>query len=226
MDGLQITLEKREVIGKKVSNLRKNGLVPVHLYGPEVDSVSLQCASLPLSKIVLQAGTNIPINVSIDGSEDQVCFVREVQYHPVKDHIIHVDFMSVNISKPVTARVPVRIEGTSPAVRTMGGTLLQPLESVTVEALPLEIPEYLSLAAELLVDFETNLYVKDLEVPDGIQIINNDSEMLASVVAPRVERARGPESEEGESVEGEGVEKVKPQKKNLPKNISICSQEH
>ena len=206
MDGLQITLEKREVIGKKVSNLRKNGLVPVHLYGPEVDSVSLQCASLPLSKIVLQAGTNIPINVSIDGSEDQVCFVREVQYHPVKDHIIHVDFMSVNISKPVTARVPVRIEGTSPAVRTMGGTLLQPLESVTVEALPLEIPEYLSLAAELLVDFETNLYVKDLEIPDGIQIINNDSEMLASVVAPRVERARGPESEEGERVEGEGVE--------------------
>ena len=206
MDGLQITLEKREVIGKKVSNLRKNGLVPVHLYGPEVDSVSLQCASLPLSKIVLQAGTNIPINVSIDGSEDQVCFVREVQYHPVKDHIIHVDFMSVNISKPVTARVPVRIEGTSPAVRTMGGTLLQPLESVTVEALPLEIPEYLSLAAELLVDFETNLYVKDLEIPDGIQIINNDSEMLASVVAPRVERARGPESEEGESGEVEGVE--------------------
>ena len=206
MDGLQITLEKREVIGKKDSNLRKNGLVPVHLYGPEVDSVSLQCASLPLSKIVLQAGTNIPINVSIDGSEDQVCFVREVQYHPVKDHIIHVDFMSVNISKPVTARVPVRIEGTSPAVRTMGGTLLQPLESVTVEALPLEIPEYLSLAAELLVDFETNLYVKDLEITDGIQIINNDSEMLASVVAPRVERARGPESEEGESVEGEGVE--------------------
>ena len=206
MDGLQITLEKREVIGKKVSNLRKNGLVPVHLYGPEVDSVSLQCASLPLSKIVLQAGTNIPINVSIDGSEDQVCFVREVQYHPVKDHIIHVDFMSVNISKPVTARVPVRIEGTSPAVRTMGGTLLQPLESVTVEALPLEIPEYLSLAAELLVDFETNLYVKDLEIPDGIQIINNDSEMLASVVAPRVERARGPESEEGESAEGESAE--------------------
>ena len=144
--------------------------------------------------------------MSIDGSEDQVCFVREVQYHPVKDHIIHVDFMSVNISKPVTARVPVRIEGTSPAVRTMGGTLLQPLESVTVEALPLEIPEYLSLAAELLVDFETNLYVKDLEIPDGIQIINNDSEMLASVVAPRVERARGPESEEGESVEGDAVE--------------------
>ncbi len=206
MDGLQITLEKREVIGKKVSNLRKNGLVPVHLYGPEVDSVSLQCASLPLSKIVLQAGTNIPINVSIDGSEDQICFVREVQYHPVKDHIIHVDLMSVNISKPVTARVPVRIEGTSPAVRTMGGTLLQPLESVTVEALPLEIPEYLSVAAELLVDFETNLYVKDLEIPDGIQIINNDSEMLASVVAPRVERARGPESEEGESGEVEGVE--------------------
>tara|TARA_B100001142_G_scaffold288869_1_gene305309 strand:- start:2358 stop:3002 length:645 start_codon:yes stop_codon:yes gene_type:complete len=198
MDGLQITLEKREVIGKKVSNLRKNGLIPVHLYGSEVDSISLQCESLVLNKIVLQAGTNIPINVSIDGTEDQVCFVREVQYHPVKDQIIHVDFMSVNISKPVRARVPVRIEGTSPAVRTMGGTLLQPLESVTVAGLPLEIPGYLSMAAELLVDFETNLYVRDLEIPDGIEIINNESEMLASVVAPRVERERGTQSEESE----------------------------
>ncbi len=210
MDGLQITLEKREVIGKKVSNLRKNGLIPVHLYGSEVDSISLQCESLVLNKIVLQAGTNIPINVSIDGTEDQVCFVREVQYHPVKDQIIHVDFMSVNISKPVRARVPVRIEGTSPAVRTMGGTLLQPLESVTVEGLPLEIPEYLSMAAELLVDFETNLYVRDLEIPDGIEIINNESEMLASVVAPRVERERGTQSEEsgesGESGESEESE--------------------
>ena len=206
MDGLQITLEKREVIGKKVSNLRKNGLIPVHLYGSEVDSISLQCEKITLNKIVLQAGTNIPINVSIDGSEDQVCFVREVQYHPVKDQIIHVDFMSVNISKPVRAKVPVRIEGTSPAVRTMGGTLLQPLESVTVEALPLEIPGYLTLAAELLVDFETNLYVKDLEIPDGIEITNDEAEMLASVVAPRVERARGPESEEGEATEGEDSE--------------------
>ena len=80
------------------------------------------------------------------------------------------------------------------------------MKETFIEYLEREIPEYLSLAAELLVDFETNLYVKDLEVPDGIQIINNDSEMLASVVAPRVERARGPESEEGESVEGEGVE--------------------
>ncbi|MFL2803748.1 MAG: 50S ribosomal protein L25 [Dehalococcoidia bacterium] len=210
MDGLQITLEKREVIGKKVSNLRKNGLIPVHLYGSEVDSISLQCESLVLNKIVLQAGTNIPINVSIDGTEDQVCFVREVQYHPVKDQIIHVDFMSVNISKPVRARVPVRIEGTSPAVRTMGGTLLQPLESVTVAGLPLEIPGYLSMAAELLVDFETNLYVRDLEIPDGIEIINNESEMLASVVAPRVERERGTQSEEsgesGESGESEESE--------------------
>ena len=153
---------------------------------------------------MLQAGTNIPINVSIDGTEDQVCFVREVQYHPVKDQIIHVDFMSVNISKPVRARVPVRIEGTSPAVRTMGGTLLQPLESVTVAGLPLEIPGYLSMAAELLVDFETNLYVRDLEIPDGIEIINNDSEMLASVVAPRVERERGTQSEESEESEESG----------------------
>ena len=208
MDNLNLSVNKREVTGKKVSALRSSGLTPIHMYGPEIESSPLQCDSKILDRVITDAGTNIPVTVNVDGGEqDNLCFIREVQYHPVTNKVLHVDFMKVQAGKPVRAQVPISVIGTSPAVRTMGGTLLQPLLTLTVEALPLEIPEAIILQAELLVDFETNFYVSDIKVDEGVNVINESSEMVASVVAPRVERieSEGEEGEEGDEAEPEVV---------------------
>ena len=205
MDKLNLSVNKREVTGKKVSELRNNGLTPIHMYGPEIESSPLQCDSKILDRVITDAGTNIPVTVNVDGGEqDNLCFIREVQYHPVTNKVLHVDFMKVQVGKPVRAQVPISVIGTSPAVRTMGGTLLQPLLTLTVEALPLEIPEVIILQAELLVDFETNFYVNDIEVDEGVNVINEASEMVASVVAPRVDSIES-EGEEGDEAETEVV---------------------
>ena len=172
--------------------LRHDGITPIHLYGNGIESQSLQCDTATVSKVVLQAGTNIPVTVTFPGnSEENVCFVREVQYHPVTDRLIHVDFMKVDVTRTVRAEVPIIISGLSPAVRNMGGTLLQPLQSVTVEALPMNIPAMFSLNSDLLIDFDTNFYVSDLEAPDNISIINDEEDLVAGVVAPRIEREVG-----------------------------------
>ena len=203
MDNLNLSVNKREVTGKKVSELRSNGLTPIHMYGPEIESSPLQCDSKILDRVITDAGTNIPVTVNVDGGEqNNLCFIREVQYHPVTNKVLHVDFMKVQVEKSVRAQVPISVIGTSPAVRTMGGTLLQPLLTLTVEALPLEIPKTIILEAELLVDFETNFYVSDIEVDEGVNVINEASEMVASVVAPRVERIES-EGEEGDETETE-----------------------
>ena len=203
MDNLNLSVNKREVTGKKVSELRSNGLTPIHMYGPKIESSPLQCDSKILDSVITDAGTNIPVNVNVDGGEqNNLCFIREVQYHPVTNKVLHVDFMKVQVEKSVRAQVPISVIGTSPAVRTMGGTLLQPLLTLTVEALPLEIPKTITLEAELLVDFETNFYVSDIEVDEGVNVINEASEMVASVVAPRVERIES-EGEEGDETETE-----------------------
>ena len=205
MDKLNLSVNKREVTGKKVSDLRSNGLTPIHMYGPEIESSPLQCDSKILDRVITDAGTNIPVTVNVDGGEqDNLCFIREVQYHPVTNKVLHVDFMKVQVGKPVRAQVPISVIGTSPAVRTMGGTLLQPLLTLTVEALPLEIPKVIILQAELLVDFETNFYVNDIEVDEGVNVINEASEMVASVVAPRVDSIES-EGEEGDEAETEVV---------------------
>ena len=192
MEGLTLATDKREITGKKVAILRRDGITPIHLYGNGIESQSLQCDTATVSKVVLEAGTNIPVTVTVPGnSEENVCFVREVQYHPVTDRLIHVDFMKVDVTRTVRAEVPIIISGLSPAVRNMGGTLLQPLQSVTVEALPMNIPPMFSLNSDLLIDFDTNFYVSDLEAPDNISIINDEEDLVAGVVAPRIEREVG-----------------------------------
>ena len=207
MPDLVLTVEYRDVNGKKVSTLRNAGITPVHMYGPGIDPRSLQCDTALVDKIVSEAGGNIPVTINLAGENDEVCFIREVQYHPVKDVIIHVDFMKVDVTKEVEAQVPVIIQGTSPAVRNLGGTLLQPLQAVTVRALPMEIPAQLTLQAEVLVDYDTNLYVRDLVDMDSVAIINDESELIASVVPPRIEREDtvvGIEGEDGSEEEVDG----------------------
>ena len=209
MPDLVLTVEYRDVNGKKVSTLRNEGITPVHMYGPGIDPRSLQCDTALVDKIVSEAGGNIPVTINLAGEDDEVCFIREVQYHPVKDVIIHVDFMKVDVNKEVEAQVPVIIQGTSPAVRNLGGTLLQPLQAVTVRALPMEIPAQLTLKAEVLIDYDTNLYVRDLVDMDSVAIINDESELIASVVPPRIEREDtvvGIEGEDGSEEEVDGDE--------------------
>ncbi len=206
MPDLVLTVEYRDVNGKKVSTLRNEGITPVHMYGPGIDPRSLQCDTALVDKIVSEAGGNIPVTINLAGEDDEVCFIREVQYHPVKDVIIHVDFMKVDVNKEVEAQVPVIIEGTSPAVRNLGGTLLQPLQAVTVRALPMEIPAQLTLKAEVLVDYDTNLYVRDLVDMDSVAIINDESELIASVVPPRIEREDTVVDIEGEDGSEEEVD--------------------
>jgi large subunit ribosomal protein L25 len=189
MDGISLKVEQREITGKKVASLRREGITPVHLYGSGTQSQSLQADTATIGKTITQAGTNVPVNLVIEGDNtENICFVREVQFHPVTDRLVHVDFIKVDVSKPIRANVPIHIEGLAPAVRNLGGTLLQPLQNVTVEALPMNIPISYTLQATDLVDFETNLYVRDLEASDTVIIVTDEDELVAGVVAPRIER--------------------------------------
>ena len=207
MDGLSLTVLPREITGKKVSTLRRDGITPVHLYGSGIDSQSLQADTATIGKVITQAGTNVPVNIVIEGqNSENICFVREVQFHPVTERLVHVDFIRVDVTKTIRADVPIHVDGLAPAVRNLGGTLLQPLQSVTVEALPMDIPIVYTLQADSLVDFDTNLYVRDLDISDTVEIINDDDELVAGVVAPRIEREVSVIGSDAEGTDGEATE--------------------
>ena len=200
-----LELEARDLLGKKVETLRKSGLLPVHMYGPDIDSLSLQGDLKLLARLVLEVGTNIPVSVTVKGSDNvNMCFVREIQRHPVTENILHVDFLRVDTSKAVRAEVPIILEGLAPASQR-GGTLMQPLQNLIIEALPMDIPVSLEISVAGLDDFEKSLYVSDLSIPENITLISSSDDLIARVVPPRIEEEEVVAStEEDEMAEGDG----------------------
>ena len=201
MDALTLTAIPRTVTGKKVKALRRDGVVPVHMFGRGITSQSLQAEERVLGVLLPQAGTNVPITIDVDGQDgENVCFVRQVQRHPVSEALLHVDFQRVDITQKVTAEVPLLVEGASPAVLEMDGTLLQTLASISVEALPMSMPASFTVDISGLDDFDKTIRVASLETDDDVTILNDGDEMIATVVPPRVEEEEIPVDED---LEGE-----------------------
>jgi len=206
-----LKLLPREVTGKKVKQLRLNGITPVHLYGGAEDSAALQVQSSDLRRLLLNVGGNVPITIEVEGTEgEDICFVREVQRHPVSDEVIHVDFLRVDTDQKVTAEVPIILDGEAPAVRNLGGTLAQPMQSLSVEAFPLDMPASLHVSISSLEGFEDAVRISDLVLGEGVATSVAPSEMIARVMQPRLEEEETEEEllEEGDIVEGEDGEEI------------------
>lgn len=188
MDVLSLNLEPRAVTGKKVKELRRQGMIPVHLYGRKLPPLALQVEAQVLLRVLPRVGTNIPLSVKTagDGGEN-ICFVREVQRHPVTEDVLHVDFLRVDVAQTIRADVPVVLAGTAPAVRQLGGTVLQPLQNILVEALPLDVPVSFEVDLSDLDDFEKAIYVRDISVEANVTVVTDPDEMIARVGPPRIE---------------------------------------
>ena len=205
MDLQTLKLDRRTVIGKKVKQLRRQGVIPVHIYGADMGPENLQVEDLTLNRLLPQIGSNIPVSVEYEGQGDEkVCFVREVQRNPVTDDVIHVDFLRVDVTQTVSAEVPLVLTGSSLAVTEMAGTLLQNVQSLLIEALPMNMPAEVIVDISSLIDFDASIPVSDVAVPGNVTVLNDPDDTIARVVPPRLEAEI--EEEEGEEVEGEETE--------------------
>ena len=207
MEVQSLSLSQRAVTGKKVKQLRKRGILPVHMYGSGIESMSLQAEAGELRRLLPRVGTNIPVTVQIDGSDDEnICFVRDVQRHPVTEDLLHIDFIRVDVTQTISAEVPITLVGSAPATQ-QGGTLLQPLTTLLVEALPMDIPASVEADISGLDDFEKSIVVSDIAVADNVAVLTDSDEFVARVSPPRVETDTFDLVDEEESEEGaEGEE--------------------
>ncbi len=201
-----IKLSPRKITGNKVSSLRKRGIIPVHVYGWDIAPQALEVEAQKLHRILPQIGTNISISLEIEGQKgENICFVREIQRHPVTEELLHVDFLRVNVASVIRSEVPIILLGEAPAVRDLGGTLLQQLQALTVDSLPMDVPSAMELDISYLDDFEKTLTVADLSITSKIDVVTRAEEMIAKVSAPRVAEAEEAPEEDGDLV-AEGAE--------------------
>ncbi len=202
-----LELEPREVLGKKVSRLRKAGIIPVHLYGAGVESRPLQCQAQRLIQVLSAAGGSTPISITITGeSGTRLAFAREIQWDPKRDDIIHVDLLVADTSRAVSAQVPILLVGESPGARSVSGTIMHQLRTLDVEALPLEMPSQVEIDLSILTEPDGVIRAGDIDLPANVTRLTDAEFVIVRIELPRVEVEAVPE--EGEATEEETPEET------------------
>ncbi len=205
-ESINLELEPRTVLGKKVKQLRREGTIPVHLYGPGIEPRPLQCEQKLLLRALARAGSTNPVNLSVQGERgESLAFAREIQWSPVRDQLLHVDFLAVSVTEKVTDQVPINLTGESPAARETGGGVAQTLYYLDVEALPLEIPGEVVIDLSQLVDTGSTVRAGEVQLDENVTLLTDPEAMIVRVDAGRLAPTREeetpaePEEEESEA---------------------------
>jgi large subunit ribosomal protein L25 len=200
---MKLQVQERESRGSAESRrLRKQGLIPGVLYGRGKAPHPICIPERELRRVLTGGhGLHAILDVTLEGQASaRPSILKEFQQHPVKGGIVHVDLQEVRLDQPIQARVVVELTG-EPVGVTEGGVLSQVNREVTVEALPLEIPEHLELDVSGMAIGDT-LRLADLAAPEGVTFVDDPEEtVLATVTMPT--RIVEPEAEEVEGEEGE-----------------------
>lgn len=211
-DKVELKVAPREVLGKKVRALRREGITPANIYGNKVDSQAVQVPNDELMRVLKAAGRNEIVYIQLDGGEARPTFVHDIQRNPITDVILHVDFLQIDLSKKLKIDVPLHIEGTPPAVETYQGILVQSLDHVTVETLPTSVPTFIVADVSSLEEIDSALHVSDLTLPEGVEMVTDGEHLIVKVAPPVVEKIEEEEeeleegAEEGEEGGEEGAE--------------------
>ena len=206
-NAVEIELNPRELMGKKAGRLRRAGIVPVHLYGPGMEPRALQCNASQLIRVLATAGAATPIHITIQGEPgNHLAFAREIQWDPKRDDLLHVDLLAADVSRPVTAQVPIVLIGESAGARTVSGTVMHQLRTVDIQALPLEMPSEIELDISVMEEPDSVIRVSDLPIPENATLLSDVEDLVVRIELPRVEVEV--EVEEGleEGEEGAGAD--------------------
>lgn len=182
----RLAAEPRTITGKKVATLRRAGIVPAVVYGHGHPSQPIQFDAHEFDTLRRHTSRNTILDLTLGSGKATPVILQKVTEHPVTRRPIHVDLFVVKLSEEMTVDVAVAFTGESEAVKRDGGTLLHLRDTVSVKALPTDLPSTLEADAALLVDFDAVITVADLVVPKGVTVLTDASEVLARVQAPRV----------------------------------------
>ena len=202
---IELKVDKREVLGKKVRFLRNNGIIPVHLFGQNTESQALQGEAMTLSKVLAHAGHTRLIDLKVGKSKKaHNVMVREVQKDPVKGSLIHVDFYEVNMAEKIKVEVPIALIGESPALKIKENMLNQSLNTLTIECLPDKMVDQIQVDISVIKEVDEAVHVKDIVLPD-ITILNDPDLVIAKVSLRPIEVVEEVKPEEV-AVPAEGAE--------------------
>lgn len=175
-------VDKRSVIGKKVSQLRRAGVVPAVVYGAEMEPQSVQAETRVMERALLEIGLNAPLQLEIDGKK-HLAIIKKIDRDPVKGALRHVDFQTVSATDKIDARVQIVLvgEGESEAERN-GWVVMQVLNEVEVRAVPSNMVRELEVDIRSLAEVGDRLTLEDINLPEGVEFTDHEIDLSTAVV--------------------------------------------
>lgn len=187
--------QSRATTGKKVSQLRRQGLVPAIVYGAHIAPVNIQIPYRPLEVTLMKAGGTHLIDIQVDGDVYTV-LAREVQRDVLRSDILHVDFFAVDEATKIRVEVPIHFVNESPAVEARLGVLMTGPTTLTVETLPSKLLSQIEVDISGLTAVGDAVYVRDLKLGPDVTVVNDPDEMIVRI--SQTAAARALEEEEAE----------------------------
>jgi len=188
MDQIELKAVTREILGKKVRFLRRQGITPTHLFGHGVESLALQCDTPQLKRVLAQAGRTRLISLKLDKARNpRNVMIREIQRDPRTGELIHVDLYQVRMAEKIKVEVPIVFIGEAPALKSKENRLLHELSSLDIECLPDKVPANVEVDLSSLTEAEQSIRVKDIDLGEEITVFNEPELVLVRISSRPIE---------------------------------------
>ena len=192
--------------------MRRKGVIPAVVYGGKDGSVPIELDLKDFLGIFKTAGETTLIKLFV-GDKIKNVLIHDIGYDPVSDRVDHVDFYEVKMDEKIVTEVPLVFIGDAPAVIDLGGILVKAMQELKVRALPAHLPHQIEVDVSHLRTFDDNILVKDIKLPENVEVLEHDETSVATIVPPRSEAEldalKGEVEEKIEEVKIETEEKAK-----------------
>jgi len=188
---MDLAVKTRDVFGKKVKALRREGFIPAELYGHGFKNIHLALPVKEFGKVLKEAGSTSVVTLVL-GKETKSAMIHEVARDAVSSEIIHVDLHQVRMDELVKAHVPLEFVGEAPAIKAFSAVINRSMSEIEVEAFPQDLPRNIVVDLSVLDDLDNTIYVKDLKRPKGVTFLVDVETAVATATPPAPEEVVAP----------------------------------
>jgi large subunit ribosomal protein L25 len=181
MEKLILNADTRDITGKKVKKLRREGILPANLFGKKIDSVAVQVNLKEFSKVYNEVRSTGIVTLKVADKEHPV-LISAVQADPRTDAYLHADLFEVNLKDKIVARVPLAFDGEAPVEKSGQGTVIMPINDIEVESLPMDIPHEIRVDISGIENLDQTIQVKDLDFDKSKVEMKTDPETVVLLV--------------------------------------------
>ena len=208
MEEVLLQASKRDMVGKQVKTLRREGILPAIVYGRGISTIPISLNARNANQILSAISSSSLVVLVID-EEKHTTLVREKQRDPVTGIVLHIDFHEVSMTEKLRTNVMLDFQGESLAVKELMGVLVIVLESLEIECLPQDLPDRIVADLSTLEEIGDSLYVRDIILPPNIELISDIDGLVVVISAPAVEEIEEVEEVEITDEEPEVIERGK-----------------